>query len=213
MARTKGRKIKDKWREKVWINAIAPDIFNNRILANIPITSDKKSLGRVISTTLYDLIQGDHQNYSVKLSFQIQEINDNKALTLLKGYEYSREYLRSLIRRGSSSVSFIKDYVTADGYKVRLYFIGFGQGRINTSKKHAIRGIVDNILKSKSESQNYNELTQDIIFEKLSSEISKDLQKIVHLRKVAIRKFKLIKISPVSDDNDVEKQTIDPLTT
>ena len=54
----------------------------------------------------------------------IQEINDNKALTLLKGYEYSREYLRSLIRRGSSSVSFIKDYVTADGYKVRLYFIG-----------------------------------------------------------------------------------------
>ena len=213
MARTKGRKIKDNCREQGWINAIAPDIFNNRVLANIPITSDKKSLGRVISTTLYDLIQGDHQNYSVKLSFQIQEINDNKALTLLKGYEYSREYLRSLIRRGSSSVSFIKDYVTADGYKVRLYFIGFGQGRINTSKKHAIRGIVDNILISKTGSQNYDELSQDIIFEKLSSEISKDVQKIVHLRKVAIRKFKLIKISPVSDDNNVEKQTIDPLTT
>ncbi len=213
MARTKGRKIKDNCREQGWINAIAPGIFNNRVLANIPITSDKKSLGRVISTTLYDLIQGDHQNYSVKLSFQIQEINDNKALTLLKGYEYSREYLRSLIRRGSSSVSFIKDYVTADGYKVRLYFIGFGQGRINTSKKHAIRGIVDNILISKTGSQNYDELSQDIIFEKLSSEISKDVQKIVHLRKVAIRKFKLIKISPVSDDNNVEKQTIDPLTT
>ena len=84
---------------------------------------------------------------------------------------------------------------------------------INTSKKHAIRGIVDNILISKTGSQNYDELSQDIIFEKLSSEISKDVQKIVHLRKVAIRKFKLIKISPVSDDNNVEKQTIDPLTT
>jgi len=207
------RKIKDKWREKLWVNAIAPDIFNNRSLAHIPITSDKKAIGRVISTTLFDLIQGDHQNYSVKLSFQIQEITDNKALTMLKGHEYSREYLRSLVRRGSSFVSLIKDYVTTDGYKVRIYFIGFGQGRINASKKHAIRGMVDNILESKSTSQTYDELTQDIIFEKLSSEISKEIQKIVHFRKVAIRKFKLLKVSPVSNNTAVEKQTIDPLTT
>ncbi len=122
----KGRsKVKDKWRDKTWVSVEAPKAFGSSQIAYVPITSEKKGIGRVVQTTLFDLVKGDPQQFSVKLYFQIESIAESKAKTILKGHEYSREYLRSLVRRGSSTVSLIKDYTSKDGFKTRIYFIAF----------------------------------------------------------------------------------------
>ena len=201
MVRRKVRgKLKDKWREKRWVQVEAPTTFGNTRIAYIPITSDDKALGRVLETTLYDLVKQDPQQYAVKLYFQIESVEGERALTVLKGHEYSREYLRSLVRRGSSTMSFIRDYETLDGFVLRIYFVSFAQSRINASRKHSIRLVAHKVLAEKSSTLTYDELVQDIILEKAASDIYNHARRITHLRKVGIRKTKLIKRPLVVND-------------
>ena len=114
MAR-KSRKIKDKWKEKKWVSVKAPDSFNNVTIGYIPITDDEKAKGRVLEVTLFDILKGDPSQHQYKIYFQITDVKNEKAVTIFKRYEYAKEFLRSLIRRGSSKINFVIDAKTKDG--------------------------------------------------------------------------------------------------
>ncbi|HKW04837.1 MAG TPA: 30S ribosomal protein S3ae, partial [Nitrososphaerales archaeon] len=102
-------KVKDKWREKKWVTVLASPGFGKVPVAYIPITSDSNAIGKVIESTLFDIVKQDpQQNMLIKIHFQVTGVEGNTATTVLKGQEYSREYLRSLIRRGASMVNFIR---------------------------------------------------------------------------------------------------------
>ena len=116
----KSRKIKDKWKEKKWVTVSLPDAFNNQQMSDVPITDEEKAKGRVIEYTLWDIIKGDISNHNYKLYFQIDKVVGEKATTIFKRYEYAKEFLRSLIRRGSSKISFVIDAKTKDGYVFRI---------------------------------------------------------------------------------------------
>ena len=111
----KTRKIKDKWKEKRWVTVLAPDSFNNVPVAYVPITTDKTAIGRVVEVTLFDILKGDPSQHQYKLFFKINQVTGEKATTIFKRYEYAKEFLRSLIRRGSSKINFIMDAKTKDG--------------------------------------------------------------------------------------------------
>ena len=93
---------------------MAPDSFNNVPVAYVPITNDETAIGRVVEVTLFDILKGDPSQHQYKLFFQINKVTAEKATTIFKRYEYSKEFLRSLIRRGSSRVNFIIDEKTKD---------------------------------------------------------------------------------------------------
>ncbi|MCS7116267.1 MAG: 30S ribosomal protein S3ae [Nitrososphaerota archaeon] len=190
--RKKAGKLKDKWKEKAWVIVEAPPSFGSTVIASIPITSPEKAIGRCVETTLYDIVRQDPQQYTIKLYFQIEHIDGDRAKTIFKSYEYSRDYLRSLIRRGSSMVNFINDYTTKDGVKIRVYTVFFTQSRINSSRKHALRMIAHNILKEKSEKLNYDQFAQEAVLGKIASDIYNEAKKICQLRHVGIRKMKMV---------------------
>jgi len=187
-------KVKDKWREKKWVTVLASPGFDRAPIAYVPITSNEIAIGRVIETTLFDISKQDpQQNMLIKLHFQITSIDGNTATTVLKGHEYSREYLRSLVRRGASMVNFIRDYKTKDNAVVRVYVVAFTIGRINSSRKHEIRLAADNVLKEKAASMFYEQFAQEAVKQNIARELydnSKDIAKIRHL---GVRKIKLIK--------------------
>ena len=114
MARRK-TKVKDKWREKRWVNVYAPDSFNNVPIAYVPITDEETAKGRVLEVTLFDILKGDPSQHQYKMYFQIDKVEGDKATTIFKRYEYAKEFLRSLIRRGSSKIDFFMDIKTKDG--------------------------------------------------------------------------------------------------
>ena len=197
MTKTRGRgrgKVKDKWKEKRWITVISPVEFESKPIAYIPITSDKNALSRKVETSMFDIYKKDPQQYQIGLKFQIINVSTNSASTILKGHEYSREYLRSLVRRGSSIVSLINDYTTKDNYSLRIYFIAFSQGKLNSSKKHDIRLLAHNLFLEKAKSMTYSELSKAIVEEKIASELFNSTKKIKYLNKVAVRKTKLTKL-------------------
>jgi small subunit ribosomal protein S3Ae len=185
-------KVRDKWKLKQWVTVLASPSFGNAPIGRVPITDIEKPAGRVVETTLYDILKQDPQHYSFKLYFQIDRVEGDTAYTILKGHEFSREYLRSLIRRGSSMSDFIKDYITKDGYKVRVYTIALSQGRMNSSKKHEIRMIIDKIIGERAADLSYDQFVQETVLQKLASDVYNEAKKVTRLRHVGVRKTKLI---------------------
>jgi small subunit ribosomal protein S3Ae len=185
-------KVRDKWKLKQWVTVLASPSFGNAPIGRVPITDVEKPAGRVVETTLYDILKQDPQHYSFKLYFQIDRVEGDTAYTILKGHEFSREYLRSLIRRGSSMSDLIKDYRTKDGYLVRVYTIALSQGRMNSSKKHEIRMIIDKIIGERAADLAYDQFVQETVLQKLASDVYNEAKKITRLRHVGVRKTKLI---------------------
>ncbi len=193
MARQKTARIKDKWREKKWVTVLAPSAFNNVPVAYIPITNDASAIGRVIEVTLFDIIKGDPSQHQYKLYFQVNKVEGDTATTIFKRYEYAKEFLRSLVRRGSSLINFIGDYKTKDGYIFRIKIIALTQKKLNTSRKHALRLIARDVMSKTIPEMTIEQFVQATAFGKMNSDIMVAVKKIIHVRHVGIEKAKIIR--------------------
>mgnify|MGYP004451531567 FL=1 len=189
----KSRKIKDKWKEKKWVSVSAPDSFNNVHIADIPITDEEKAKGRVIEVTLFDILKGDPSQYQYKLYFQIDKVVGEKATTIFKRYEYAKEFLRSLVRRGSSKINFVIDAKTKDGYVFRIKVIALSHRELNSSRKHALRLIAREIIEKSVPNMTIDEFVQASCYNKINSDIMAATKKIIHLRHVGLEKVKLVR--------------------
>jgi len=193
LARQKTARVKDKWREKKWVTVLAPSAFNNVPIAYIPITDDANAIGRVIEVTLFDIVKGDPSQHQFKLYFQINKIDGETATTIFKRYEYAKEFLRSLVRRGSSLISFIGDYKTKDGNIFRIKIIALTQKKLNTSRKHALRLIARDVMSKTIPEMTIEQFIQATAFGKINSDIMAAVKKIIHVRHVGIEKSKIIR--------------------
>jgi small subunit ribosomal protein S3Ae len=192
LARRKGR-VKDKWREKKWITVNAPDSFNNVPIAYVPITDDENAPGRVLEVTLYDILKGDPSQHQYKMYFQLDKVNGDKASTIFKRFEYSKEFLRSLVRRGSSKINFIMDAKTKDGYIFRIKVIALTHRQLNTSRKHALRLIARDIINKTVPEMTIDQFVQATCYGKINSDIMAAAKKVIRIRHVGLEKVKLIR--------------------
>ena len=193
MVRRKTRKIKDKWKEKKWVTVLAPDAFNNIPIGYIPVTSDETAKGRVLEVTLFEILKGDPSQHQYKLFFQVDKVNQEKATTIFKRYEYAKEFLRSLIRRGSSRINFILDAETKDGYIFRIKMLALSHRELNTSRKHALRLIAKDVIEKTVRNMTLDQFVQASCYGKINSDIMAAAKKVIHLRHVGLEKVKLVR--------------------
>jgi len=191
----KTRKIKDKWKEKRWVTVLAPDSFNNIPVAYVPITSDKTAVGRVIEVTLFDILKGDPSQHQYKLFFQINKVTEEKATTVFKRYEYAKEFLRSLIRRGSSRINFVIDTKTKDGYVFRIKILTLSHRELNTSRKRALRLEAKKQIERIVPQMTIDEFVQAACYGKINSDIMAATKKIIRVRHVGLEKVRLLRTS------------------
>jgi len=191
----KTRKIKDKWKEKRWVTVLAPDSFNNIPVAYVPITSDKTAVGRVVEATLFEILKGDTSQHQYKLFFQINKVTEEKATTVFKRYEYAKEFLRSLIRRGSSRINFVIDTKTKDGYVFRIKILTLSHRELNTSRKHALRLEAKKQIERIVPQMTIDEFVQAACYGKINSDIMAATKKIIRVRHVGLEKVRLIRTS------------------
>ena len=192
MARRKGR-TKDKWREKRWVTVNAPESFNVVPIAYVPITDDENAVGRVLEVTLYDILKGDLSQHQYKMYFQIDKVDGEKASTIFKRFEYSKEFLRSLVRRGSSKINFIMDIKTKDGYIFRVKVIALTHRQLNTSRQHALRLIVRDVINKTVPEMTVDQFVQATCYSKINSDIMAAFKRVIRVRHVGLEKVKLIR--------------------
>lgn len=186
-------KVKDKWREKKWITVYAPDSFNNIPIAYIPITDDEHAKGRVIEVTLFDILKGDPSQYQYKIYFQIDKVEGEKATAIFKRYEYAKEFLRSLIRRGSTKITYITDCKTKDGHIFRVKIIALTHKQLNSSRMHALRLIARDVMNKTIPQMTIDQFVQATCYGKINSDIMAAAKKVIRIRHVGLEKVKLVR--------------------
>ena len=183
--------VRDKWRSKTWYMIVAPPYFGNVELGAVPAEEEQRLLGRVAEATLYD-ITGDFSHQNLKMFFQVTAVEGKTARTVFKGHEYSRDYLRSLVRRRTTKVDGLFNLTTKDGFKLRIAVSALTLSRIKTSQEKIIRNIMDKIIKEKATNLTLDQFVQEMVLGKIASDIYNESKHVVPLRHVGIRKSKLI---------------------
>ena len=194
-------RVRDKWRSKKWFTVVAPGYFGGVEIGSVVADDPQKLIGRTVESTLYDVTE-DFAHQYMKMYFQIIDVEGRRALTMFKGHEYSRDYLRSLVRRRTTRIDCITDITTKDGYKLRVSAVAFTLVRIKTSQEREIRAIMKRIIEEKAASLTFNQFVQEAVLGKIASDIYNEAKKIVPLRHVGIRKSRLLSKPAV----EVEKE-------
>jgi small subunit ribosomal protein S3Ae len=188
---SKAKHVRDKWRGKAWYMIVAPPFFGNVELGTVPAEEPEQLIGRVVEATLYD-ITSDFSHQNLKMFFQINEIEGKTAHTLFKGHEYSRDYLRSLVRRRTTKIDGLFNLTTKDGYKMRVAVSAITLSRIKTSQEKIIRNMMDKTVKEKAAALTLDQFVQEMVLGKIASDIYNEAKKVAPLRHVGIRKSKLV---------------------
>src|SRR2546425_9724259 len=170
-SRAAARKIKDKWKAKVWYNLLAPEMFNRQVLGETPTDTPDKLVGRVTEVTVQDLT-GDFSKMHIKLQFRVNQVQGQDALTQFVGHDMTSDYIRRLTRRKRTRTDLTVDVVTKDGWNVRVKPMAITDRRIQSSKQRVIRAIMAKIVSDVAAKQSIGEFVKGIISGDLAKTIA-----------------------------------------
>jgi small subunit ribosomal protein S3Ae len=63
---------------------------------------------------------------------------------------------------------------------------------MNSSKKHDLRVIMDRVIGERAANLTYEQFAQELVLQKVASDVYNEAKKVTHLRHVGVRKSKLI---------------------
>jgi len=190
-SRAEARKVKDRWKSKVWYDVYAPEIFGASVIGETLADSPEKLDGRVSQITLQD-ITGDFSQMHVKLSFQINRVVGLDAHTKFIGHDLTSDYIRRLTRRKHSKMDGIHDVTTLDGYRVRIKPMAITERRIKSSQQHAIRAQMDQVVNETAGRATLPEVIKAMISGEMSKTIFRKCKPIYPIKRVEIRRSQVI---------------------
>jgi len=184
------RSISRQRQEKRWYTLIAPEQFDRAELGETPADEPDKVMDRTVETTLGDITGNANEN-NVKLTFQVNDVGSETAYTEFIKHELTRDYLRSLVRRGSSKVAAVITVRTTDDYRMQIQPVAFTTKRADESHEKAIRRTMIDMVEDAAEERTFKELVDSVVKGRLSSAIYGEAKTIYPLRRVEVQKATL----------------------
>jgi small subunit ribosomal protein S3Ae len=180
---------------KKWFPVVAPDYLGGKPIGNVLASEPSSLVGRTVSVLLSELTD-DPSHTTVKIRFKITGVKGETALTDLWGYELDRDFVRSLLRKGSSRVDVIFEAATKDNYRMRISVIAVTRYRASRSQKKKMRKAMMNIVLGKCSKLNYSQLVQELVFGKVESDLYNEAKKFHRVKLAGVKKMKVLE-SPV----------------
>lgn len=173
----------------------SPSYFGYKEIGTTWADGPEKIIGRTLWASLYTLT-GDFSKQYMLLRFKIVRVKDTIAETIFYGHEYGREFVRSLVRRGTSRIDRIVNLVTRDGFHLRVQAAAFTVRRIgrHSWKARMIRKIMRDVLENAAKELSLSQLAQEMVLGKTASDIYQEARKITQLRHVGVIKSKVLKV-------------------
>jgi small subunit ribosomal protein S3Ae len=198
----------DTWKSKVWYEVYAPKAFNGVFIGEIPSSDESSLIGRTMDMLLYDITK-NFQHTTTKLRFKIVSVSGNRCSTIFWGHELTRDFIRSLIHRGSSRIDGIFNFTSADGVVYRVSTFVVTLRRVKQSQMKTIRKIIHDVIEQFAENLSHEKFIQGIIYEKFSENIKKIAKTIYPLRECKIRKVKVVQVPEgITDDIAVDTERV-----
>lgn len=214
-SKKKGAKKKaiDPFARKEWYNVKAPSIFPTRQIGKTIATKSTGTklardnlLGRCFNVSLGDLKPDSDDDAYRKFRLRIEDVQGKQCLTNFYGMSLSTDKLRSMVRKWRTLIEAYADVTTTDGYKLRLFCIGFTKPQpyqvretsyAQTAQIRQIRRKMQDIMQRECASQSLLALVEKFVPEVIGKEIEKATQGIYPLRDCVIRKVKVLRAPKV----------------
>ncbi len=203
-AKKKKPKVKKvTFKDKQWYTVISPKNFNFKPIGEV-IGVEDYLIGRTIEVLLYDFTQ-KYSDISLKLKFRIIDINNEakKCNSIFIGHEFTNDFVRSLIGRGSTKIQSIINLTTKDKYIFRVTVICTTIKRARSSQQLLIRKITNEILREFAISLNHEKFIAGMIFGEFQNQILRVAKTIYPLSNSVVVKSKLISIPEGGKDKEV----------
>jgi small subunit ribosomal protein S3Ae len=184
------RSVSKQKKGKRWYSILAPEQFDRAELGETFADETEQIVGRTIQVTLGELT-GDAGANNTKLTFKITDVGSDSAYTEFVQHELTRDYLRSLVRRGASKVAANITVLTKDDYRVQLQPVAFTTKKADKSQEKAIRKVMTDIVEDAAVDRTFADLVDSIVEGRLSSAIYGEAKTIYPLRRVEIQKLSL----------------------
>ena len=184
------RSVSKRKQQKRWYTVQAPEQFDRETLGKTTADEPDKVLGRTIETTLGEL-NNDASENNTKLTFKINEVASDTAYTEFIKHELTRDYLRSLVRRGSSKVEAFITVLTTDDYRVQIQPVAVTTKKADASQEKAIRRTMIDLVEETVRERTFEEVVDSVVEGRLSSAIYSEAKDIYPLRRVEIQKTTL----------------------
>ncbi len=185
------RSVSRQKQEKRWYTVLAPEQFGRAELGETPADEVEQVYDRTIETTLGEL-KGDAGENNTKLTFQVTDVGSDSAYTEFVKQELTRDYLRSLTRRGSSKIAAYVTVLTTDDYRVQVQPVAYTTKSADHSQEKAIRRTMIDLVEDAAAERTFEDLIDSIVEGRLSSAIYNESKTIYPLRRAEIQKTRLL---------------------
>jgi len=184
------RSVSRQRQDKRWYTVYAPEGFDRAEIGETLAEEPEQLIDRRVETTLGELTEEAGEN-NTKLTFRITDVGSDSAYTQFVKHELTRDYLRSLVRRGASKVEAYVTDLTADDYRVQVQPVAFTTKKADSSQEQAIRRIMIDRVRETIREHSYTDLTDSVVNGRLSSAIYSDAKTVYPLRRVEMQKLTL----------------------
>ncbi len=190
------KKAIDTWKLKQWYALVAPKLFNEVEVAQVPAQDTVHLLNRIIELPLKDITKElAHMYINVKL--RVVEIRGKNAYSKFIGHAVAREHLQSLGRRNRSMLYAVFPAKSADGVEFSVKALVVTNGKASASQKEAIRKTLLEYSLQKIAKQDFGKFIQEVLYGKASSELNSVLKKIFPIKRVELYKTELKEVFDV----------------
>jgi small subunit ribosomal protein S3Ae len=138
-------------------------------------------------------LTGDFSKQYIKLRFEIDNVAGEVANTKFTGHKTTTDYVRSMIRRGTSRIDASTVVTTKDDRKLKLHVLAVTIRRAKSSQQKFMRKTIEDLLIETAAEKSFDDLIKTVVNGKLASEIYHSAKKIYPLKRVEIIKSKVIK--------------------
>ncbi len=171
------------------------DAFGDKEIGTTPARDPELVYGRTVEVTMRELT-GDFSKQYIKLQFEVNDVNGNIANTKFTGHKTTTDYVRSMIRRGTSRIDAPVIVTTQDERKLKLHVLAVTTRRAKSSQQKYMRETINELVTKVASEKTFDELVENSVKNsvngRLASEIYHKAKKIYPLKRVEIIKSKVL---------------------
>ena len=188
----KKAQVLTKVKKKVWVQIVAPKLFNEQVVGETTANTAQETIGKVVEANLMTLT-GDAKKQSINAKLKIVDVKEGKAHTKMVRYEINPSAVKRFVRRNKNRLDESLVYQTKDGQKVRIKPFVLTLALTKSSVIAELRKRIKVFLYKNIAQTNYEDLFKNVIEHKLQKDLGAALSKMHPIRTVEVRVLHLEK--------------------
>ena len=181
-----------KTKKKQWYQIVAPKQFENVVIGETIVADPQLMLGKTLSHNLMNL-SNDMKKQNVNIHFEVVQVEGDKGITNIIGYEIIPSSVKRFVRRNSEKMDLSFTCDTADNVFVRVKPLVITKADIKGSTAARLRNSIVQFVIKEVKKSNYSDIINNLISHKLQGEMRATFNKIYPLKVCEIRFFGLEK--------------------